>query len=310
MLFAESITRFLVCHEPCMSPPFPSQIIYFSLQSAWDGLWNPEIEWMNHCKGTNQKCCYAEWTVRDLASQFSLSASFRVDNLNSSNCLHSLGPRSPILVWWETYFFCVPWTSSGVSLRKWNHCLLFFHMQAVTIIEMCFHLYNCSSCCKIQVCENVIRKKYETVLMPEQVRNASCSFLLHCWALLHPAAACSCGLRTLGSFERGTAGPSAIRNGQRELPAPFRARESPGNIHRAVQCTAAVCLHTEPWRGRAPPALPGKPAGNRDPSKWKKGAVERLSIQRAFLRASSLPVLYCLFLFLKTFVVVSLGCVY
>ncbi|XP_065594796.1 P2X purinoceptor 7 [Cyrtonyx montezumae] len=40
---------------------------------------------------------------------------------------------------------------------------------AVTVIEICFCLYNCSNCCKIALCENVIRKKYEAVLMPEQV---------------------------------------------------------------------------------------------------------------------------------------------
>ncbi|POI33125.1 hypothetical protein CIB84_003123, partial [Bambusicola thoracicus] len=43
---------------------------------------------------------------------------------------------------------------------------------AVTIIEVFFELYDCSAiyrCCKIQLCENVLRKKYETVLMPEQV---------------------------------------------------------------------------------------------------------------------------------------------
>ncbi|NXC42436.1 P2RX7 protein, partial [Penelope pileata] len=40
---------------------------------------------------------------------------------------------------------------------------------AVTAIEVCFYLYNCSSCCKIPFCENLIRKKYETVLMPKQV---------------------------------------------------------------------------------------------------------------------------------------------
>lgn len=74
-----------------------------------------------------------------------------------------------------------------------NHCLLFFHAQAVTAIEMCFHFYNCSSCCKIPFCENLIRKKYETVLMPEQVRNANCSFLLHCWALF------SCTLQQLAA---------------------------------------------------------------------------------------------------------------
>ncbi|NXI67091.1 P2RX7 protein, partial [Anseranas semipalmata] len=40
---------------------------------------------------------------------------------------------------------------------------------ALTAIEMCFHLYNCSSCCKIPFCEILIRKKYETVLRPKQV---------------------------------------------------------------------------------------------------------------------------------------------
>ncbi|NXL92777.1 P2RX7 protein, partial [Alectura lathami] len=40
---------------------------------------------------------------------------------------------------------------------------------ALTAIEMCFYLYDCSSCCKIPFCENFIRKKYETVLEPKQV---------------------------------------------------------------------------------------------------------------------------------------------
>lgn len=47
-------------------------------------------------------------------------------------------------------------------------------MQAFTAIEIFFFLYNCSCCCKIPFCDNIIRKKYETVLEPKQVKNANC----------------------------------------------------------------------------------------------------------------------------------------
>ncbi|XP_068510058.1 P2X purinoceptor 7 [Anas acuta] len=40
---------------------------------------------------------------------------------------------------------------------------------AFTVIEILFSLYNCSGCWKIQFCDNIIRKKYETVLEPKQV---------------------------------------------------------------------------------------------------------------------------------------------
>lgn len=63
------------------------------------------------------------------------------------------------------------------------------------------------------------------------------------FVLLHPAAACSCGLRRSGSLERGTAGPGAVRNGQRELLPPFCARESPGSFHRAV--CKLQCAYTQ-----------------------------------------------------------------
>ncbi|KAI6076156.1 P2X purinoceptor 7 [Aix galericulata] len=40
---------------------------------------------------------------------------------------------------------------------------------AFTAIEIFFFLYNCSCCCKIPFCDNIIRKKYETVLEPKQL---------------------------------------------------------------------------------------------------------------------------------------------
>lgn len=40
---------------------------------------------------------------------------------------------------------------------------------AFTAIEICFNLYSCSRCCKIAFCDNIIRKKYETVLEPKKV---------------------------------------------------------------------------------------------------------------------------------------------
>lgn len=82
-----------------------------------------------------------------------------------------------LLFWFgERLVFCVNKNSSRdtVSLRKWNHYLLFFRVQVVSAIEIAICVGDGSSCSKSPFYKIYNRKKYETLLNPRQVKNVNC----------------------------------------------------------------------------------------------------------------------------------------
>lgn len=159
-------------------------------------------------------------------------------------------------------------------------------MQAFTAIEILFSLYNCSGCWKIQFCDNIIRKKYETVLEPKQVKNANCCsvdtqmpqikpFVIAVWFI--PAS-----LLGLCSSARCVQ-PAVVDLGdQRFLWEGLRDSVHKGvgkgnclllfmpeNLQVASMelCTAWLqwALHIDHWQSRATPSLSEKHAGSSDP---------------------------------------------
>ncbi|KAF1466011.1 P2X purinoceptor 7, partial [Megadyptes antipodes antipodes] len=86
------------------------------------------------------------------------------------------------------------------SLRKWNHDLLFFHVQVVSAIEIAIGVGNCSSCGKSPFYKIYNRKKYEPVLNPRQVKNVNCcsmdtemQLIQEASMELHPVKFCDAG---------------------------------------------------------------------------------------------------------------------